>query len=147
MKSCFMFGHADCPDEILPKIENAIETHYSKHGVRLFYVGNRGSFDRLAAFAAKKVKLRYPDMKLFLVLAYHPAQRKPDLTDGFDGSYYPPLEGVPKQYAIIRTNHHMIDIADSMICYVRHIGNTRNLLEYAQRRNKKDGNPIQNLAL
>ena len=40
----------------------------------------------------------------------------------------------------------MIDTADSIICYVKHIGNTKNLLEYAQRRQRKEGIIIENVA-
>ena len=39
----------------------------------------------------------------------------------------------------------MIDTTDFLICYVKHFGNTRNLLEYAQRK-KKDGVHIENVA-
>ena len=146
MKSCFMFGHADCPDSIMPQIEAAIEAQYTHQGIHNFYVGNRGQFDSLAATAAKRVKRRHPDLKLYLLLAYHPGERTVDLTEGFDNSYYPPLENVPRQYAIVRANRHMVDTADSIICYVKHIGNTRNLLEYAQRRQKKEGITIENVA-
>jgi hypothetical protein len=141
-----MFGHADCPDSIMPRIEAAIEVQYMIHGVCNFYVGNRGRFDSLVAMAAKRVKQRHPDLKLYLVLAYHPGERSVDLTDGFDNSFYPTLEGVPRQYAIVRANKYMVDTADTIICYVKHIGNTRNLLEYAQRRQKKEGIIIENVA-
>ena len=40
MKSCFMFGHADAPDIIMPRLEQAIERYYSKDGLTDFYVGN-----------------------------------------------------------------------------------------------------------
>lgn len=146
MKSCFMFGHADCPDSIMPRIEAAIEAQYTLHGIDNFYVGNRGKFDGLAASAAKRVKQQHPDLKLYLLLAYHPGERAVDLTDGFDNSYYPPLENCPRQYAIVRANRYMVDTADSIICYVKHIGNTRNLLEYAERRQKKEGITIENVA-
>ncbi len=142
MKSCFMFGHADCPDSMLPKIEEAIETCYSKHGITDFYVGNRGRFDALAAVAAKQMKKRHSDIRLYLLLAYHPAERVTELLDGFDNSYYPPLEGIPRRYAIVRANQYMIDTSDIIICYVKHIGNTRTLLEYAEKRKCN----IQNVA-
>ena len=146
MKSCFMFGHGNTPDSSISQIEDAIEDHYINWGARVFYVGNRGRFDALAALAAQRVKQRHPDMQLILLLAYHPGERAVDLTAEFDNSYYPPLENVPRQYAIVRANKHMIDTADSIICYVKHIGNTRNLLEYAQRRQRKDGIIIENVA-
>lgn len=144
MKSCFMFGHADCPDNMLPKIEEAIVNCYSK-GVTVFYVGSRGRFDSLAATAVKRVKQQHSDIRLYLLLAYHPGERPVDLWGGFDGSYYPPLENVPRPYAIVRGNQYMVDNSDYLICYVKHIGNTRNLLEYAQRR-KKEGVHIENVA-
>lgn len=143
MKSCFMFGHSDCPEPMLPKIEEAIVKCYST-GVLHFYVGNRGRFDSLAASAVKRAKQRYPDIKLYLLLAYHPGERAVNLTDGFDGSYYPPLENVPRPYAIVRSNQYMVVKSDYLICYVKHIGNTRNLLEYAQKR--KERGCIENVA-
>ena len=141
-----MFGHADCPDCIMSKIESAIEEQYMRHGIGQFYVGNRGRFDSLAAAAAKRVKHRHSDINLHLVLAYHPAEREVDLTEVFDNSYYPPLEGVPKRYAIVKANRYMVNTCDSIICYVNHVGNTRKLLELAQRRQMKEGTIIENVA-
>ena len=146
MKSCFMFGHADCPDDMLPKIEAAIEEFYVRQGVSVFYVGDRGRFDSLAATAVKRAKLSHPDIQLHLLLAYHPGERAVNLTDGFNGSYYPPLEGVPRQYAIVRANKFMIGCADSLICYVKHLGNAEKLLEYALKRQQKEGITIENVA-
>jgi hypothetical protein len=141
-----MFGHTDCPDNIISKIEVAIVEQHLRQGVDIFYVGNRGRFDSLAATAMNRVKQFHPNLKLYLVLAYHPEGRVVDLSDRFDNSYYPPLENVPRKYAIVRANRYMVDTADSIICYVKHIGNTRNLLEYAQRRQKKEGIIIENVA-
>lgn len=146
MKSCFMFGHADTPDDILPILERTVEELYIKYKIQLFYVGNRGNFDRLAALAAKRVKQRYPDLQLFLLLAYHPSDRTIDLTYGFDGSYYPPLESVPKRYAIIKANNYMAGRVDAIICYVNHFGNTRNLLERVMRRKLREEIIVVNLS-
>ena len=145
-KVCFLFGHATTPYDAIAKIEAAAERHYLEHGIRTFIVGNRGSFDGYAATAIKALKQRHNDVSLLLLLAYHPGERAVDLSDGFDNSYYPPLEGIPRQYAIVRANKYMVDTADSIICYVKHIGNTRSLLEYAQRRQKKEGIIIENVA-
>ena len=92
------------------------------------------------------MKQKYDDVSLLLLLAYHPAERPVQLSEAFDGSYYPPLEGVPRQYAIVRANRYMVDAADSIICYVNQIGNTRKLLEQAQKRHMKEGIPIENVA-
>lgn len=145
-RSCFLFGHADCPDSVMPILEQAVERFYTNFQVRYFYVGNRGRFDSLAAASVKRAKKRHNDISLLLLLAYHPGERAVNLTEGFDNSYYPPLENVPRQYAIVRANKYMVNTADSIICYVNHIGNTRNLLEYARRRQKEEWIAIENLA-
>lgn len=87
MRTCFMFGHANCPERILPRIEAAIEQLHTRNGVQAFYVGNRGNFDRLATIAAKTVKRRHPELVLRLVLAYHPGERPVVLTEDFDSSF------------------------------------------------------------
>lgn len=144
-KACFLFGHSVTPYGVTAMIEATAERHYHEYGIRSFYVGNRGNFDRYAAAAIKRLKTRYSDISLTLLLAYHPGERPTKLTEEFDSSYYPPLENVPRQYAIVKANKCMIDTADSVICYVKHFGNTRNLLEYARRRQKKEAFPIENL--
>lgn len=145
MKSCFLFGHADTPDSIMPRLDKAIESCYIK-GITDFYVDSRGRFDSLAAAAVKRAKQRHSDIRLYLLLAYHPAERPVDLPDGFDGSFYPPLEGTPRQYTIVKANQYMVNTANALICYVCHIGNTRKLFEYGQRRKRKDEVMIENLA-
>jgi len=141
-----MFGHATTPYDAVNLIEAAAERQYQEQGIRTFIVGNRGNFDSYAATAIKRLKRKYDDISLLLLLAYHPAERPVHLTEGFDNSYYPPLEGVPRQYAIVRANKFMVDAADSIICYVNQIGNTRKLLEQAQKRQKREGIPIENVA-
>ncbi len=143
MKTCFMFGHSTASYDALPKIEAVAERHYLDYGVRSFMVGSRGAFDQMAATAIKRLKGKYPDISLQLLLAYHPGERAVDLWDGFDSSYYPPLEGVPRKFTIVRANQYMIDNCDTIICYVNGIGNCRNFLEYAQRRTSV---PIDNVA-
>ena len=145
-KVCFMFGHATTPHTALPLIEAAAERYYLEYGIRTFIVGNRGNFDGYAATAISHLKKRYKDISLLLLLAYHPAERPVYLSDGFDNSYYPPLENVPRPFTIVRANQHMVNEADSIICYVKHPGNTRNLIEHAQRRQKKEGFSIENVA-
>ena len=74
-KVCFMFGHATTPYSALPLIETAAERHYLEYGIRTFIVGNRGNFDSYAATAISRLKERYKDISLLLLLAYHPAER------------------------------------------------------------------------
>lgn len=145
-KVCFLFGHATTPYTAIPLIESAAERHYLEYGIRTFVVGNRGNFDSYAATVILRLKKRYSDIVLLLLLAYHPAEQPVMLLNGFDNSYYPPLENVPRPFAIVRANQYMVNTSDSIICYVKHPGNTRKLMEYAQRRHKNGGSIIENVA-
>ena len=137
--SCFFIGYREAGERLLPRLEPVIERLITEENVRYFYVGGYGGFDRIAAAAVKRTKQKYPDITLMLVLPYHPADRPIDTPNGFDGTYYPDgLENTPRRYAIVRTNQIMVDTCDWLVCYVRHgASNSRNLLEYAERRKGK----------
>ena len=139
MKSCFFIGHREADERLLPRLELVIERLIRDENVRYFYVGGYGGFDRIATTAVKRAKQKYPDITLMLVLPYHPAERAVSTLNGFDGTYHPEgLENMPRRYAIVRTNQIMVDTCDWLVCYVRHgASNSRNLLEYAQRREAK----------
>ena len=146
-KICFLFGHATVPAGIGNLIEAAARKHYLEYDIRIFVVGHRGQFDQAAASAIKRLKLQYPDITLLLLLAYHPAESPMILPEGFDHSYYPPLEGVPKPFSILQANRYMVTVSDSIICYANHPGNARNLYDYAIRRKKISPLPIENLGV
>ena len=139
-KSCFFMGHREADERLLPRLELIIERLIQEDCVRYFYVGGYGGFDRIAAAAVKRAKQKYPDITLMLVLPYHPAERPTEAPNGFDGTYHPEgLENTPRRYAIVRTNQIMVDDSDWLVCYVRHgASNSRNLLEYAKRREAKE---------
>ena len=139
MRTCFFIGHREADERLLPRLEMTIERLIVEEDVRYFYVGGYGGFDRIAAAAVKHAKQKSPDITLMLVLPYHPADRPIDTPNGFDGTYYPDgLENTPRRYAIVRTNKIMVDTCDWLVCYVCHgASNSRNLLEYAQRRANK----------
>ena len=138
-KSCFFIGHREADERLLPRLELTIERLIAEENVRYFYVGGYGGFDRIAAAATKRAKQKCPDITLMLVLPYHPDERAVPTPNGFDGTYYPDgLENTPRRYAIVRTNQIMVDTCDWLVCYVRHgASNSRNLLEYARRREGK----------
>lgn len=148
MKSCFFIGHRDAPDTVLAYLTVTLERLIVEDSVGYFYVGQYGDFDRLAALAVKRLKQHYPFIALIRVLPYHPADRPTLTPSGFDGTYYPEgMENVPKRYAIVRANTQMVKYCDWLIAYVCHpASNARNLLEYAQRREKKGLIHIENLA-
>ena len=134
-QSCFLFGHADTPLTILPILEQAIESEIDK-GTSRFFVGYHGNFDRLAASALRTAKAQHGEIEIVLLLPYHPAEHEAKVPSGFDSTFYPPLERVPRRYAIIRANQYMVSRTDSLICYVRHCGNARNLLDLAEKQKR-----------
>ena len=135
-KSCFFIGHREASEEIYPALYAAVEQHILEYGVTEFIVGHYGGFYRLAGLAVKAAKHLYPDVKLILLLPYHPAEQPISTPDGFDSTFYPPgMEGVPRKAAIIRANRYVVDHVDYLIAYVWHpASSARELVEYARKR-------------
>lgn len=138
-KSCFFIGHREASEEIYPALYAAVEQHILEYGVIEFIVGHYGGFDRLAALAVKEAKRFYPEVKLTLLLPYHPAERPIPTPDGFDSTFYPPgLESVPRKIAIVRANRYVVDHVDYLIAYAWHpASNARELVEYARSQKQK----------
>ncbi len=103
-------------------------------GVDEFLSGGYGEFDLLAAKLAKEASIRHKTVRSILVLAY--------LEQDYDPSYYheteyPPLENVPKRFAIVRRNEWMVEQADVIVAYVRHsFGGAAKTLDFARRKGK-----------
>ena len=147
-KSCFFIGHREANESLLPRLGWEIDRLIRSENVRYFYVGGYGGFDQIATTAVKRAKKKYSDIILMLVLPYHPAERPIEKPPGYDGTYYPEgLEKTPRPFAIVKANQLLVDGCDWLVCYVRHgASNSRNLLKYAQRREKKGQIQITNIA-
>lgn len=92
--TCFFIGHRETSDSIFPALVQAVERHVTEYGVTEFIVGHYGNFDRLAARAVLKAKEHHPQVTLFLLLPYHPADQSVPVPEGFDGTFYPPAWSV-----------------------------------------------------
>lgn len=147
-KSCFFIGHRDANTEIYPSLFAEVELHVTEYGVTDFFVGHYGSFDHMAAQAVKEIKKRHLQLRLMLVLPYHPAIRPIETPRGFDGTYYPwEDERIPKRLAIIKTNQRMVDTCDFLIAYAWHfLGGSGQIVEYARKREAKGLIRVTNLA-
>lgn len=139
MKSCFFIGHREADSRIWKSLVDAVNRHILEYGVTDFTVGRYGRFDALAARAVLAAKEDHPEIRLTLLLPYHPFDRPFKLPDGFDASFYPPgMETVPRRAAIIRANRYMVDHSDYLIAYAWHpASNARELVEYARTREKR----------
>ena len=146
--ACYFIGHREAGKDVFPLLVEAVEKHIAEYGVTDFYVGHYGGFDMLAAQAVEEAKERHPEIRLTLVLPYHPAIRPISTPKGFDGSFYPwEDEKIPKRLAIIKTNQRMVDTCDYLITYAYHfLGGTGQIVEYARKREKRGQIHVENLA-
>ena len=129
-------GHRDVfdPEAVGAWLIETVE-ELIREGADCFYLGGYGQFDALAAAAVRKQKERYLEIRSVLVLPY--LDRSFDAS-AYDETVYPPLENVPKRYAISRRNEYMIDRSDVVIAYVTHsFGGAYKTLCYAQRKHKR----------
>ena len=111
-------------------IENLIQ-----QGTATFYLGGYGAFDSLAAAVLKEQKKRHPQIQRILVLAYLNTGLD---TSGYDGTLYPPLETVPRRFAISHRNRWMVDAADVVVACVLHDwGGAAAILRYARQKRKR----------
>ena len=144
-KTCFFIGHRTALETLRPLLDAAIQRHITEYGVTEFVAGHYGRFDYMAAAAVRAAKARHPDITLVLLLPYYPF---PYDTVGYDRTYYPEgMENVPKPFAIVRANEHMIKTCEYLICYdAGLIGNTGKIVNRALRRQKKGEMRVENLA-
>ncbi len=105
------------------------------HGADEFYLGGYGGFDHMCAAVLHKLKKEHAHIRLILVLPYLNSGMS---ADGYDETLYPPLESVPKRYAISRRNEWMARESDAIIAYVTHSwGGAAKTLEYARSKKKR----------
>lgn len=88
----------------------------------------------MAYTVLKELHSKYPNIKIYRVLAYMP---KSDDTDIADTILLEGIETVHPRYAIIHRNNWMINRCDYVICYVTHpTGGTYQALERAKKKDK-----------
>ena len=104
-------------------------------GAEEFYLGGYGGFDHLSAAVLRELKKKHLQIRLILVLPYLNSSMP---TEGYDETVYPPLESVPKRFAISRRNEWMVQECDTIVAYVTHRwGGAAKTLEYARRKKKR----------
>ena len=100
-----------------------------------FLLGGYGGFDICAASVVWELKKKYPAIRSTLVLPYLDRAMN---AEKYDGTLYPPLEMVPRRFAVIKRNEFMVDEADIVVAYVTHgWGGAAATLAYAKRKKKE----------
>lgn len=128
-------GHRQvCDQGAIAKWLDLILPPLIEGGAKTFYLGGYGEFDQLAAAAVRRQKDGYPQIESILVLPY--LGRDVDAS-GYDGTTYPPLEGVPPHFAILKRNQWMVETSDVVISgVIRSWGGASKTLEYARKKRK-----------
>lgn len=129
-------GHSKVndPEKVREWLYEQIEEIIAE-GATEFFLGGYGEFDNLAAYVVSKLKKQYPNVSSVLVLAYPNAKIDSMLCDK---SVYPPLEKVPRKFAIVNRNRWMVENSDAVIAYVLYDwGGAAKTLEYATKKQKK----------
>lgn len=128
-------GHREVPDRAQVRVWlNDVCERLIEGGATEFYLGGYGAFDRLCAEVLQELKPRYAHIRLILVLPYLNSAMS---MEGYDETVYPPLESVPRRYAILRRNEWMIRRCDVLVAYVTHgWGGAAKTLDYARKRKK-----------
>ncbi len=104
-------------------------------GADTFYLGGYGQFDMLAAAVVRAKKERYSQIRSVLVLPYLGGGYD---VSAYDETLYPPLESVPRRYAISKRNEYMVDNSDVVVAYVIYgFGGASKTLECAERSRRR----------
>ena len=105
-----------------------------------FYLGGYGDFDSLCLWTLRELKAACPDIELLFITPYLDNNySKLQLAKYYyDDVIFPPIESVPRKFAISKRNEWMVDSANLVIAYVKYSwGGAAKTLEYAKRRKKE----------
>ena len=142
------FGHSNClfNDDIKIQLKNILLDEIIKNPTCKFYLGGYGDFDSLCLRTLRELKKEFQDIELIFITPYLDKNySKLEFAKyHYDDIIFPPLESVPRKFAIIKRNEWMVEEADLVIAYVMYSwGGAAKTLEYAKRKKKQ----IINLAI
>ena len=141
-------GHSNClfNDEEKEKLKQLLIKEIRKNPTCKFYLGGYGDFDSLCLRTLQELKTVFPNIELLFITPYLDSNySKLELAKYYyDDVIFPPLESVPRKFAILKRNEWMVEEADLVIAYVKYSwGGAAKTLEYAKRKKKR----IINLAI
>lgn len=104
-----------------------------------FYLGGYGDFDNTVFELLKEIQKDFPKIELIFVSPYlDPSYAKLSYAkEIYDDIIYPPIEKVPKKFAILKRNEWMVDQSDFVVSYVKYPwGGAGKTLDYAVKKHK-----------
>lgn len=138
MPACTFFGHHDCPSSIKPKLREVLIDLIENQSVYMFYVGNKGVFDRLVRSVLRELVQEYPQINYSVVLERMPGKQNADYPEDFSDTMLPEgIEEVPPRFAIVWRNKWMLRQSDHVVTYITHSwGGAAQFAETAERQKK-----------
>ena len=143
-------GHSDFlfSDDVKQQLKNILVSEIIKNPTCKFYLGGYGDFDGLCLRTLKDLKAYFPEIDLLFITPY--LDKKYSKLEfakyHYDDVIFPPLESVPRKFAILKRNEWMVEEADLVIVYVMYSwGGAAKTLEYAKRKKKQIINLATNI--
>ena len=145
-KICFIGHRMFLPDGLAEKLTEVVEQAI-QDGCRHFIMGAHGDFDQMALMVCRRLKVKYPIIKIEQVLTNLPRPTENIVRRNQDiETIMYEIETLHPKQRIWASNQRMIESCDTMICYAVsdwHLTNgTHKACKYAQ----KCGLTIINLA-
>jgi uncharacterized phage-like protein YoqJ len=137
-------------DEEKEKLKQLLIEEIRKNPTCKFYLGGYGDFDSLCLRTLRELKTDFPDIELLFITPYIDKNySKLEFAKyHYDDVIFPPLESVPRKFAILKRNEWMVDEADLVIAYVMYSwGGAAKTLEYAKRKKKTIINLATNIKI
>ena len=136
------FGHSNClfNDDIKKQLKNILLDEIIKNPTSKFYLGGYGDFDGLCLRTLRELKHDFPTIEILFITPYLDKNySKLELAKYYyDNVIFPPIESVPRKFAILKRNEWMVEQADLVIAYVKYSwGGAAKALEYAKRKKKR----------
>ena len=136
------FGHSDTylTNDKLTKLTEIIEEIICTNKNTEFFLGGYGNFDFICAQILKNLKNKYRNFKRIFITPYIENTYLSNKFDKelYDDCIYPPLENIPKKYAILKRNCWIIDNCNFLIFYKNNsCGGTAKAYKYAKQKQIK----------
>ena len=121
MSVCTFFGHHDCPAEVKPKLREVLTDLIENHSVDVFYVGNKGTYDRMVRSVLQELAQKYAHIHYAVVLERIPRKQSEDYTEDYSDTMLPEgIEKVHPHFSIVWRNKWMLRQSDYVVTYVTH---------------------------
>ncbi len=121
MSVCTFFGHHNCPAEVKSKLRKVLTDLIENHSVDVFYVGNKGAYDRMVRTVLQELAQKYAHIHYAVVLERMPGKRDEDIPEDYsDTMLLEGIEEVPPRFAIVWRNKWMLRQSDYVVAYVTH---------------------------